>query len=289
MSITHSFNHHPDAIASIQRASMMPPAPWTRVYIAASMMEVIATRTKETGEYVRALGALDLEGTKEIIDKATAKAGTGSLWTEPQEARGTLGRLESAFAAIRFKLALSNKPDALYGIAGSIAETGAAYISAVTGAPDSPGAKKTSFMASSYRASPLVAMDTAAVLAFHAAGFLEESGQPLQGLPTPYNLAQSYLKNIHKHRFRAMDMHQCFQDRMLMCVNSLKALSGNTAQLLGQKAVRGLVEDRLDIHTLLATTQYLADSFSPPSKNQRAEHEKTLRPSATVLEFKPRG
>lgn len=288
MSIRHSFNQHPEAIASIQRASKSPPAPWTRVYIAAKMAEAVAMRTGEIGDRLGKLGLLNLDNIRNSINAARAKAEAKSVWADAEDAREELAVLSSTFASIRVGLGIMNKYESFYGIALSIAETGTAYIRSTSDAPDTPLSAKVSFIANPYRANPLVAIDTAASLAYHAAGFLEEAGQPLSMLPPPYNLPRMYIETIHGHGFRAMDLQECFQDKMMQAVVSLRVLNHNTHELFTRKPIRDLLQNRVDLHTLLATTQYLADSFTPPSKNQRVEHEKTLRPAADVIDFHTR-
>lgn len=288
MSIRQPFNHHPDAIASIQHASKSPPAPWARVYIAAKLAETIAMRTGETGDHLGKLGMVDINKIRETINAARIKAETGNLWTNPEEAREELAMLASTFANVRIGLGIMNKNEAFHGIASSIAETGTAYIRSMRAAPDAPLPSKASFMTSPYRANPLVAMDTAAVMAYHASGFLEELGQPLDMLPAPYNLPKTYLEDIHKHGFRGIEPRDCFQDTMMKCIVGLRILDSNTQQLLRKKTILAALKERLDVHTLLATTNYLVNSFTPPSKNQRVEYEKTCRPAADVIDFHTR-
>lgn len=289
MSVRQTFNQHPDAIASINRASKMPPAPWARVYIAAKLAEAIAMRTGEIGEDLCMLRFVDLDKVRDTINAARTKAATKAEWTEAGDAHDELEMLESTFASVRIGLAMKSQYENFYSIAASIAETGTAYIRSVRDAPDVPLPSNVSFIASPYRANPLVAMDTASALVYHAAGFLEELGHPLNALPEPYNLPKAFLEKIHGHGFRNIELQDCLQDKMMQCVIGLRVLNYNTEGLFRKKTIRNALKDRLDVETLLATAQYMAYSFTPPSKNQRAEHEKTLRPSATVLEFRPRG
>lgn len=284
MSLHDSFHHDDRSITAIKKASEQPPPPWIRVYTAAKLMEAIAMHTGPAGETLEILSGINLDATRQVINMANERIGCGAMWSDAGDARDMLAQMQGNFITVRAMLERLVSPHLKhYDIALSLAETGRAYTLSVAGAPD--WKENQPFIARNYRANPFVAMDAAAGLTYHLGKLLAEKGMPANTLSHP----EEFLQKIHGHGFRHIVPHESNKHDMQLCVNLLGILNSELKELGSNRALQKIFKDNLDIATLLGATRQLAESFCPTSKNQRAEHEKTLRPSATVLEFRPRG
>lgn len=274
--------------AAIIDASKRPPAPWVQTYIAAQLGECLMMHTGGTGYTLCMMQAIDPDRVHGIAMTASAKHGLQNVWDDPKGAREDMGVLKTYFKNARSRLDFCYPKDAQHSIAGSIAETGLAFIDAMQDAPDIKPGKRSQYLSNGYRANPFVALDTAAALTYHASRLMERAGiPPIE----PFSCAEDYVTRIHANGYRTMLPHDAdHREKLADSLADLRGLHASFSALTANPQAARIFKDFAHIGTLVGVTKFFTGNYAVPMATTTPVTAPSKAPenTAAVLAFRPR-
>ncbi len=274
--------------AAIIDATKRPPSPWIQTYMAAKLAECIVLGTGKTGDALCARQAIDPERVEGIAMTASARHTLKKTWDDPKGAREDMGVLKTYFENARSSLDFCYPKDAQHSIAGSVAETGLAFIASMQDAPDIKPGKRSQYLSNGYRANPFIALDTAAALTYHASRLMERAGiPPIE----PFSCAEDYVTRIHANGYRTMSPHDAdHREKLADSLAGLRGLNASFSALTANPQAARIFKAFAHIGTLVGVTKFFTGNYAVPvaTTTQASAPSKAPENTAAVLTFRPR-